>query len=119
MISTSLVTKEVYHLFGFPIAHSASPAFHNYIFSRLGLYERTYKLTPMAHIGEEIREICRAKDFGGASVTMPLKVTVGCILDEVTDEARAIGAVNTLVQECDERDKKMLVGTNTYGTTLL
>lgn len=110
---SSPVVEELYHLFGFPISHSASPALHNYLFSRLGLHDRTYKLTPMMCVGKEMLDLCASERFGGASVTMPLKVSVAGILDRVTDEARAIGAVNTLVQERDEKNEKKLIGTNT------
>lgn len=60
-----------------------------------------------------MRDALRATEFGGASVTMPLKVTVVSMLDSITDEARTIGAVNTVVLERDERDRKLLIGTNT------
>ena len=106
-------TKRLYHLFGFPIGHSASPALHNYLFSRLGLQHRTYKLTPITCVGREMRDLCASEDFGGASVTMPLKATVASIVDRVTEEARAIRAVNTLVPERDEQGRTELIGTNT------
>ena len=66
-----------------------------------------------------MRNVCRAEEFGGASVTMPLKVTVASMLDRVTDEAQAIGAVNTIVLEQDEQDRKLLIGTNTLDNSII
>lgn len=110
-VSTSSV--ETYHLFGFPIAHSASPALHNYLFDRLGL-PRAYRLTQATRVGERMRALCHASDFGGASVTMPLKISVVEMLDRTTEAARRIGAVNTIVPVRDHQGNVQLVGTNTY-----
>ncbi|KAF8585354.1 Aminoacid dehydrogenase-like protein [Ramaria rubella] len=110
--TTDLGIKKVYHLFGFPIAHSVSPALHNYLFDCLKL-SRIYLLTPTTHIGRHMQELCHEENFGGASVTMPLKVSVVRILDHISNEARIIGAVNTIVREYDESGRRLLVGTNT------
>jgi hypothetical protein len=59
-------------------------------------------------------DLCRADDFGGASVTMPIKVAVVDHLDRLTSEAIAIGAVNTIVPEYGVSGTVELVGTNTY-----
>ena len=39
----------------------------------------------------------RSPDFGGASVTIPLKLDIMPLLDEIAEEAQIIGAVNTIV----------------------
>jgi pentafunctional AROM polypeptide len=63
---------------------------------------------------DEIRAKIRADDFGGASVTIPLKLDVMPLLDEVDPAAQLIGAVNTIVPVADPRSGKTnLVGRNT------
>ena len=52
----------------------------------------------------------RVMGFAGLNVTFPCKQAVIPLLDDLSEEARAIGAVNTIV-----RDGKRLVGHNTDG----
>lgn len=95
-------------LLGWPVAHSRSPAMQNAAFRACGL-NWEYLLLPVRpeHVQDAVRGL-RAFGFGGANVTVPHKQAVMAALDEVTTEARAIGAVNTIVH----RDGR-LVGYNT------
>lgn len=95
-------------LLGWPVGHSRSPAMHNAAFRALGLNWQ-YLLLPVApeDVGDAVRGL-RALRFAGANVTVPHKQAVMPFLDEVTLEAQAIGAVNTIVN----RDGH-LVGYNT------
>ncbi|KAJ5676826.1 uncharacterized protein N7477_002459 [Penicillium maclennaniae] len=62
---------------------------------------------------EDVKDFIHASDFGGASVTIPLKLDIMPLLDEVAQEAEIIGAVNTIVP-IDNGDKPpRLVGYNT------
>lgn len=81
---------------------------HNAAFAARGL-EATYVRFPVHpdDIAEAIRGL-RALGIRGANVTVPHKESVIALLDEVTKEARAIGAVNTIV-----RDGQRLIGHNT------
>jgi shikimate dehydrogenase len=63
----------------------------------------------LAAFVEAVRHDERIKGF---SVTMPYKVAILPLLDEVEDKARAIGAVNVVVRKADGR----LVGANTDGS---
>ena len=56
-------------------------------------------------------EAARVMRFAGLNITYPCKQTVIPLLDVVSDEARAIGAVNTVVREGER-----LVGYNTDGS---
>ncbi|SPO05797.1 probable Pentafunctional AROM polypeptide [Cephalotrichum gorgonifer] len=84
-----------FYLFGSPIAASRSPALHNTLFKHVGL-PHTYSLLETDDISS-VKDIVRAEDFGGASVTIPLKLDVLDLVDEVTEAASAIGAINTLI----------------------
>ena len=81
---------------GYPCSHSRSPALWNQLFSRYGL-PYFYTSLEWPAVGEVIRA---ARDLGvrALPVTIPFKEEVMGYLDEVDGDARAIGAVNTVVQ---------------------
>eukprot|EP00634_Sargassococcus_sp_CCMP2135_P016177 CAMPEP_0198653212 /NCGR_PEP_ID=MMETSP1467-20131203/6904_1 /TAXON_ID=1462469 /ORGANISM="unid. sp., Strain CCMP2135" /LENGTH=319 /DNA_ID=CAMNT_0044389171 /DNA_START=1 /DNA_END=960 /DNA_ORIENTATION=- len=84
---------------------SKSPAMHNAAFRSLGLpHHYGVVELPKAELedatsaaAETLRARFAAPDFGGASVTIPHKQTVLPFLDVLTDAARRIGAVNTVI----------------------
>ncbi len=96
-------------LIGWPVGHSKSPAMHNAAFQAAGI-DGFYALLPVhpSRVDEAVRGL-RALGFRGANVTVPHKQAVIPHLDELTPEARAIGAVNTIIVEARDR----LIGTNT------
>jgi shikimate dehydrogenase len=98
----------VYGVLGYPIAHSLSPAMHNAAFRALGMDASyvPFEVTPYA-LAEAVRGIV-ALGVAGANVTVPHKNAVMGYLDELDDRARALGAVNTIVNDDDT-----LLGLNT------
>ncbi|KAF9363488.1 3-dehydroquinate dehydratase (3-dehydroquinase) [Mortierella sp. NVP85] len=110
-IAGLLPTKQFY-LFGTPISQSLSPLMHNTSFQSLGLPYH-YSLHETATVDESVVAKMRAPDFGGASVTIPHKLDIMSKLDEITEEAKAIGAVNTVVPVTDDQGQTTLVGDNT------
>ena len=85
-------------LIGRPVAHSLSPAMHNAAFAKLGLPHR-YEAREIAEkdLAATLDRMRRDDDVLGANVTIPYKEAVLRLVDEVDDEARRIGAVNTIV----------------------
>ena len=82
---------------GFPVRHSLSPAMHNAAFRELGL-DWIYVACEVAPGAVEAAFAgVRALGLGGLSVTIPHKAAALEAVDEATDAARAIGAVNTVV----------------------
>ena len=84
-------------LLGQPVAHSLSPALHNAAFRALGIdahYEA--RLVAPDDLASVVAAL-RAPDCLGANVTAPHKHAVMEHLDDVSAEARALGAVNTIV----------------------
>ncbi len=80
-------------LLGEKLGHSYSPAIH----ALLGEYEyRLYEKAP-----DEVESFLRSGDFDGLNVTIPYKKTVLPLCADLSDEARAIGSVNTLVRRPD------------------
>jgi 3-dehydroquinate dehydratase / shikimate dehydrogenase len=85
----------VYGVVGRPIAHSVSPAMHNAAFGLEGL-DAVY-LPLEAADADDVLAFADALDLRGASVTAPFKVELATRIP-LDDEARAVGAVNTLLR---------------------
>ncbi|KAK0635107.1 Shikimate dehydrogenase [Bombardia bombarda] len=101
-----------FYLFGKPIMSSRSPALHNTLFKQNGLPHQ-YMLFETDNASDVQDLICSAH-FGGASVTIPLKLDIMPLLDEVSQAAKIIGAVNTIIPvNAPGRDKPTLLGDNT------
>ncbi|GIZ42243.1 hypothetical protein CKM354_000551800 [Cercospora kikuchii] len=105
------ISAKKFYLFGKPIQQSRSPALHNTLFAVTGL-PHTYGLHETDRI-VEAEDIIRSPQFGGASVTIPLKLDVMPLLDAIDPAAETIGAVNTIVPTTTPDNQKILVGHNT------
>ena len=81
---------------GYPASHSRSPGLWNRLFAQYGLPYH-YSIFEWPDIGEVIGAV-RQLGIRGLSVTIPFKEKVIPFLDEIDGDARAIGAVNTVVQ---------------------
>jgi shikimate dehydrogenase len=101
------MTKRVV-LIGHPVAHSLSGAMHQAAFDDLGIAVR-YELwdRPPIQLADSVAEL-RSSGFLGANVTIPHKERVVPMVDRLTEEAHATGAVNTIT-----REGRRLVGHNT------
>jgi shikimate dehydrogenase len=82
---------------GWPVEHSLSPAIHNAAFEALEMDWAYVPLpVPPGHVGEAVAGL-RALGLAGANVTMPHKTECAEILDDLTDDASRLRAVNTIV----------------------
>ena len=100
---------------GHPVAHSLSPTIFNAAFEARGL-DWVYVAFDVAEGGAGgAVDSMRTLGLGGLSVTMPHKADVAAAVDELTPEARALGAVNCVVPASDGR----LTGHNTDGAGFL
>lgn len=81
---------------GFPVGHSRSPAMMNAAFAELGLDWRYLMLPVPPERFEQAVRALPASGYRGVNVTIPHKVAAHDVADELSDAARAIGAVNTL-----------------------
>lgn len=97
-------------IFGHPISHTLSPAMHNAVIKALGLdmVYLPFEVKP-SNLKEAINGI---KSLGiiGVNITIPHKESVIRFLDDISEEARLVGAVNTIVNKNGK-----LVGHNTDG----
>ena len=110
-----IIKPQQYYLFGNPIAQSRSPSLHNTLFKATGL-PHNYSLC-QAESAKDVERLIRAHEFGGASVTIPLKLDIMQYLDDVSDDARIIGAVNTIIVDPSRVPSsgkgRFLIGKNT------
>ena len=97
-------------LFGYPVGHSISPGIHNAAFESAGL-DWTYLAFSVKPEDLEAAFVgFQALGGRGLNITIPHKQEVMRFLDEVSEEARLIGAINTVLF----RDGRSL-GYNTDG----
>jgi shikimate dehydrogenase len=86
-------------LLGHPVAHSLSPALHNAAFAALGI-DAHYEARDVAPSDVDVASAVQAlrhADCYGANVTAPHKQAVVPFMDELSDEVRALGVLNTIV----------------------
>jgi shikimate dehydrogenase len=95
------VTSYLIGLVGSGIGPSASPALHEREADELGL-RYVYRLLDLDVLGRPVADVLaatRLAGFDGLNVTHPAKQAVLPHLDELSAEAEALGAVNTVVFE--------------------
>ena len=91
----TLFQEKHFALFGNPVGHSLSPPMHRAAYGNMGV-PVTYEAYRV-ETAEEIIPMMKSLGIEGASVTLPFKEEVLRYLDDVTENARTIGAVNTIV----------------------
>lgn len=106
--------QELVGVFGQPVAENPTQVMIEAAFRDMGLDWRylTLEVAP-ADLADAVRGI-RAMGFRGINCTIPHKVAVVALLDELTPAARAIGAVNCVARQGDK-----LLGENTDGKGFL
>jgi len=85
-------------LIGYPIKHSLSPWIHEQFFKRTDL-DGTYsifEIEKQISFAEEMKKLRKIK-LDGFNVTVPYKVKIIDFLDEMDEQAKQIGAVNTVL----------------------
>ena len=102
-------SKPYAEVIGDPIAHSKSPAIHNFWLAKLGI-DAEYRASQVH--SDELKAYLDRRNgddqWRGCNVTMPHKVSIMPLLDRVDSEAGQIGAVNTITME-----DYYLIGQNT------
>ncbi len=112
MTSNSL--QEIVALFGYPVAGNPTQYLMEKAFAQAGLDWRYLTLEiPPEKLADAARGM-RAMGFLGGNLTMPHKMAIVPYLDELTEAARLIGAVN-----CWKRQDERLLGDNTDGKGFL
>ena len=99
-------------IIGYPLSHTLSPSMHNFIYQKLGIdveYKK-WEISPN-NLKSHIEKINK-ENYIGANITVPYKEKIVPLLDEIRNEAKFTGAVNTIV-----KNNNKLIGYNTdvYG----
>jgi shikimate dehydrogenase len=104
-----LGTTKILGVMGFPVSHSLSPVMHNAAIAAMGLdYVYVPFPIPVEDLPAAITGLKAIQSVQGFNLTIPHKVEVIPLLDEVLPIAKAVGAVNTVKRVGDR-----WVGTNT------
>jgi shikimate dehydrogenase len=86
---------------GWPVDHSLSPVIHNAAFIALGMDWVYVPLpVPPQHLPSAVAGL-EALGFSGANVTMPHKTECAALIGDLSDDARVLRAVNTIVVGSD------------------
>lgn len=107
-------TTSVFGIFGHPVEHTFSPGMHNAAFAKI---QRDACYVPFAVAPHDLERAVKAivpLGIRGLNITIPHKETIIPHLDDLTDDARMIGAVNTI-----EVTRGRLIGHNTDGRGFL
>ncbi len=99
---------------GNPIKHSLSPMIHEYFANefKLDIHFEKY-LFELNNFSEQVKQLTQ-KNVTGLNVTVPFKTDAFNLADELTENAKLAGAVNTLKLEGQH-----LIGENTDGMGLV
>ncbi|KAH8594433.1 quinate 5-dehydrogenase, protein [Bisporella sp. PMI_857] len=92
---SDLPQPKKFFIFGQGISFSMSPVIHGAVFKYHSL-PYTYEILQTQTV-DELSHLIGSPDFGGASVTMPHKLTIGKFCSSISPHAKIIGAINTLV----------------------
>ena len=106
--------KKQFGLIGKNIEYSFSRKFFSEKFSSNNKYSNyDYKNYDIQSI-DDLNQVFNSKNLCGLNVTIPYKEKIIGFLDTVSDEAKEIGAVNTI---CFENGNKIGYNTDIYGFT--
>ncbi|MDY0881984.1 shikimate dehydrogenase [Dongia soli] len=98
-------------VFGWPVTHSRSPRLHGYWLKHYGIDGAYIPFSTHPAQFETALRALPALGFRGANVTLPHKEKALACIDQATERARRIGAVNTVMVQEDGT----LLGDNTDG----
>ena len=104
---------DIYGLIGKPLTHSFSQNYFSEKFIKEQIIDVKYELFELENIHDLPELIHRNPQLKGFNVTIPYKQVIIPLLDEITEPAKSIGAVNTVKLIKTVNDKYKLIGYNT------
>lgn len=95
LYASFMLDKLEFGIFGDSVTSAVSPHMHNAAFQACGMPHvyRTFETSSL----QTLQHLFYRESFGGASISSPFKKDVMSLVDFVSPEARAIGAVNTVI----------------------
>ncbi|EOA82765.1 hypothetical protein ACJQWK_04608 [Exserohilum turcicum] len=83
------------YIIGKSVGYSVSPAMHNVAYRACGMPHEFIRIqSPSLN---SLKELVRQPNFGGSIVIQPFKMEVIALVDSLSQHARAIGAINTVI----------------------
>ncbi|AOA63160.1 Pentafunctional arom protein [Komagataella phaffii CBS 7435] len=102
-------SRKKFYIVGKPISHSKSPELHKTFYDEFGL-SHTFDKFETDDAAKVFNDLVKGNDeLGGCAVTIPLKIDMLKYVNELTDSAKSIGALNTIIPIGDGR----FIGDNT------
>lgn len=86
----------LFGIIGYPLTHTMSPYLHNYVFEKMDLNCGYFPFEVKPEDLEKAIQGARSLNINGLNVTVPFKRKVIPYLDQISEEASQIGAVNTI-----------------------
>jgi pentafunctional AROM polypeptide len=115
-ILTKIFRSKKYAILGHNIAYSVSPQMHGAAFSATKLAHE-YLRVDVPTVEEFVNSpLFQSDDFGGTSVTIPHKQAIMPYVDVLSEAAKSIGSVNTVIVKeefLDDGFKRVIYGDNT------
>ncbi|CAI5759427.1 unnamed protein product [Candida verbasci] len=105
-----------FYVIGSPIEHSRSPNLHNAGYKALNLPFK-FDRFESTDVNEVYNSIINKPDFGGLAITMPLKLDIMKYCNELSESAKIIGAVNTLIPDISKQAYYLGDNTDWVGIT--
>jgi shikimate dehydrogenase len=101
--------KKLFGIIGNPIQHSLSPVLHNYWIKKYNI-DANYSIiqTEEKSLKDVVKKI-KDKSLSGINVTLPYKQKIINYIDEIVNDAKTTGSVNTLFLNCNN----VVIGENT------
>jgi shikimate dehydrogenase len=115
MVDDTNINKKL-GLIGYPLTHSFSEKYFAEKFRKEDIRDYSYSNYSIPEIGELISLIRDEPELVGLNVTIPYKEQILPFLDELDQEAREVGAVNTILISREEGDIHLKgYNTDVYG----
>ncbi|KAH6898020.1 type I 3-dehydroquinase-domain-containing protein [Thelonectria olida] len=107
LYSCFILDPVYFGIYGSNVAQSLSPAMHNAAFRFYGMphHYQIFQHETLDHIHRLIDD----PKFNGASITAPFKRDIIPLVDHISPEAEAIGAINTLLPLQSEHTDSLLI----------
>ena len=110
------MAKNALGLIGYPLGHSFSGKYFTEKFTKEAITNWEYNLYPLEDIHALDDLLLATPMLRGLNVTVPYKIAVMDMLDEISPEAMAVGAVNTInIQGHGNNAHLKGYNTDTYG----
>ncbi len=89
--------QNLFAIFGNPVSHSKSPLMHNRCFAHFK--EKSCYTRILLKNGEDLKARFFALGLSGANITVPHKEAAFAACDVIDEDAKAIGAINTIIEK--------------------